>query len=106
MKKKILIGIIILLLPKKEVEKNEDFSIFTYQLCIERDFISEILSNGTDIEVLEPQSLRDNISTTIRNMLGKYGGWNNSVSSYKFEVLARIELASKEPESLILSIEL
>lgn len=59
---------------QKEVETSEDFSIFTYFLCIERDFISEILSNGTDIEVLEPKSLRDNISTTIRNMLGKYGG--------------------------------
>jgi predicted DNA-binding transcriptional regulator YafY len=57
---------------QKEVETSEDFSIFAYYLCIERDFISEILSNGTDIEVLEPQSLRDNISTTIRNMLGKY----------------------------------
>ena len=57
---------------QKEVEKNEDFSIFTYQLCIERDFISEILSNGTDIEVLEPQSLREEVSATIRKMLGKY----------------------------------
>jgi hypothetical protein len=57
---------------QKEVEKNEDFSIFTYQLCIERDFISEILSNGTDIEVLEPQFLRDEVSATIRKMLGKY----------------------------------
>jgi predicted DNA-binding transcriptional regulator YafY len=54
------------------VETNEDFSIFTYQLCIERDFISEILSNGTDIEVLEPQSLREEVSATIRKMLGKY----------------------------------
>ena len=57
---------------QKEVETNEDFSIFTYQLCIERDFISEILSNGTDIEVLEPQSLREEVSATIRKMLGKY----------------------------------
>jgi hypothetical protein len=57
---------------QKEVETNEDFSIFSYFLCIERDFISEILSNGTDIEVLEPQSLRDEVSTTIRKMLGKY----------------------------------
>lgn len=57
---------------QKEVETNEDFSIFTYQLCIERDFVSEILSNGTDIEVLEPQSLREEVATTIRKMLGKY----------------------------------
>lgn len=57
---------------QKEVETNEDFSIFTYQLCIERDFISEILSNGTDIEVLEPQLLREEVSATIRKMLGKY----------------------------------
>lgn len=57
---------------QKEVETNDEFSIFTYQLCIERDFISEILSNGTDIEVLEPQFLRDEVSATIRKMLGKY----------------------------------
>ena len=57
---------------QKEVETNEDFSIFSYLLCIERDFISEILSNGTDMEVLEPQSLRDEVSTTIRKMLGNY----------------------------------
>lgn len=59
---------------QKEVKTTEDFSIFTYYICIERDFISEILSNGTDIEVLEPQSLRDEVSTTIKNMLGKYEG--------------------------------
>ena len=57
---------------QKEVETNEDFSIFSYFLCIERDFISEILSNGTDIEVLEPQSLREEVSATIRKMLEKY----------------------------------
>ena len=57
---------------QNEVETNEEFSIFTYQLCIEQDFISEILSNGTDIEVLEPQSLREEVSATIRKMLGKY----------------------------------
>ena len=57
---------------QKEVETNEEFSIFSYFLCIERDFISEILSNGTDIEVLEPQSLREEVSATIRKMLGKY----------------------------------
>ena len=57
---------------QKEVETNEEFSIFTYQLCVERDFISEILSNGTDIEVLEPQSLREEVSATIRKMVGKY----------------------------------
>lgn len=57
---------------QKEVETNEDFSIFTYYLCIERDFVSEILSNGTDIEVLEPKSLREEVSSTIKQMLGMY----------------------------------
>ncbi len=59
---------------QEEEETTADFSIFTYLFCVERDFISEILSNGTDIEVLEPQSLRNEVSTTIRNMLGKYEG--------------------------------
>lgn len=59
---------------QKEVETSADYSIFTYFISVERDFISEIISNGTDIEVLEPQSLREDITKTIREMLGKYEG--------------------------------
>ena len=59
---------------QKEVETNADYSIFTYKISVERDFISEILSNGTDIEVLEPQSLREEVTNTIKSMLGMYEG--------------------------------
>lgn len=57
---------------QNEVETTDEYSIFTYFLCIERDFIQEILSNGTDIEVLEPLSLRQDITDTINKMLGLY----------------------------------
>ena len=56
------------------METNADYSIFTYKISVERDFISEILSNGTDIEVLEPQSLREEVTNTIKSMLGMYEG--------------------------------
>ena len=35
-----------------EVERNDEYSIFTYRLRPEFDFIQELLANGNDIEVL------------------------------------------------------
>jgi hypothetical protein len=40
---------------QEEVERNEDYSIFTYFLRPTYDFIQELLWNGEEVEVLEPQ---------------------------------------------------
>ena len=55
-----------------EVEKNDEYSIFTYFLRPEFDFIQELLANGEDIEVLEPLWLRKDVGGIIKRMWNKY----------------------------------
>jgi len=47
---------------QKEVERAEDYSIFTYFLRPTFDFIQELLSLGISTEVLSPKTLRKEIS--------------------------------------------
>ena len=42
-----------------EIERTDEYSIFTYHLRPEFDFIMELLSKGEDIEVLEPVWLQN-----------------------------------------------
>lgn len=55
-----------------EVERNDEYSIFIYFLRPEFDFIIELLSNGEDVEVLEPFWLRKDIGGIIKRMWNKY----------------------------------
>ena len=55
-----------------EVERNDEYSLFTYRLRPEFDFIIELLSNGEDVEVLEPFWLRKDIGGIIKRMWNKY----------------------------------
>jgi predicted DNA-binding transcriptional regulator YafY len=55
-----------------EIERNEEYSIFKYYLRPTFDFMQEILWNGEDVEVLEPQSLRKEIAGIINRMNKKY----------------------------------
>lgn len=55
-----------------EVERNDEYSIFTYYLRPEFDFIIELLSNGEDVEVLEPIWLRKEVGGIIKRMWNKY----------------------------------
>ena len=57
---------------QEEIEENEEYSIFTLRICPEFDFCQEILSNGEDIEVLEPLWLRKEIAGMINRMWNKY----------------------------------
>lgn len=57
---------------QEEVERNEDYSIFTYYLRPTYDFIQELLWNGEEVEVLEPQWLRDEMRGRIERMLDLY----------------------------------
>ena len=57
---------------QEEIEKNDEYSIFTYYLCPSYDFIQELLWHGADMEVLEPQSLRKEIAGIINSMNEKY----------------------------------
>ena len=57
---------------QEEIERNEEYSIFTFYLRPTFDFIQEILLNGENMEVLEPLPLREEIAGIINRMNSKY----------------------------------
>ena len=57
---------------QEEIETNKEYSVFQYMLRPTYDFMQELLSHGSDIEVLEPESLRKNISDIVEKMHGIY----------------------------------
>ena len=57
---------------QKEIERNDEYSIFTVRLRPTFDFRQEILSQGCDIEVLEPKWFRDEIAEISKHMWNKY----------------------------------
>lgn len=57
---------------QKEVEIGKEYSIFELRLCPEFDFQQEILSKIPEIEVLEPQWLREEIAEKVKAMIVKY----------------------------------
>lgn len=57
---------------QEEIERNEEYSVFTFNLRPEFDFQQEILKNGAEVEVLEPQWLRDEIAGKIKRMSDSY----------------------------------
>lgn len=59
---------------QQEVETHEDYSIFTYRLCPELDFVIEIMSMGERVEVLEPKQLRNQIAESAEQLSRLYNG--------------------------------
>lgn len=59
---------------QKEVEKTAEYSIFSYYLTPNYDFIHDILYYADDVEVMEPTSLRDSFETITSNLNRKYNG--------------------------------
>ena len=57
---------------QEEIEKNDEYSIFSYMIRPEYDFMQEILRNGENMEVLEPDWLRQEMSGIIKRMNDKY----------------------------------
>ena len=57
---------------QQEIERNDEYSIFSYYLRPAFDFQQEILWNGEDMEVLEPIWLRKEIAGKIERMWNKY----------------------------------
>ena len=60
---------------QKEIERTDEYVIFSYYLCCTIDFKQEILAMGDKMEVLEPASLRSEIEQIgkeiVRNHKGK-----------------------------------
>lgn len=59
---------------QKETEKTAEYSIFSYYLTPNYDFIHDVLYYADDVEVMEPTSLRDTFETITSNLNRKYNG--------------------------------
>ena len=57
---------------QKEIERNDEYSIFTVRLRPTFDFRQEILSQGCDVEVLEPKWFRNEVAEISKHMWNKY----------------------------------
>lgn len=58
---------------QKLVETHENYSIYEYWLAPTLDFKQEILRHGPTVEVLSPESLREEVKEDIAAMSGIYG---------------------------------
>ena len=57
---------------QKEIEQTDEYSIFIVKLRPTFDFRQEILSQGSDIEVLEPKWFREELAEISKQMWHKY----------------------------------
>lgn len=57
---------------QEEIESKDDYSVFSYCLKPTFDFMQELLSHGSTVEVLQPLSLRKDIANIIREMAKHY----------------------------------
>ena len=57
---------------QKEIEQNDDYSVFSYNVVPSTDFIQEILSHGDTVVVLEPEDLASEIKDIAQNMVDSY----------------------------------
>lgn len=57
---------------KETYYKRGEFSEFTYKLSITPELISQLLSMGSQVEVLEPEELREEMKERINNMSNLY----------------------------------
>jgi len=57
---------------QQEIEQNDEYSIFTVRLRPTFDFRREILSMGSDIEVLSPDWFREEVAEISKHMWNKY----------------------------------
>ena len=55
-----------------EVQTTDTYSDFAYQLCVTTNLIHELLEKGDRIEVLEPESLREEMRSYISRMFNRY----------------------------------
>ena len=57
---------------QKEIERTDEYSIFIVRLRPTFDFRQEVLSQGNDIEVMEPKWFRDEVAEISKHMWNKY----------------------------------
>ena len=52
--------------------KHGEFAEFTYRLCVTPELVSQLLAMGDNVEVLEPEKLREEMKKRINNMFNFY----------------------------------
>ena len=57
---------------QREIESNDEYTIFEYKIAPTYDFIQEILYHANQLEVLSPESFRQQIKAIIQEMYGFY----------------------------------
>ncbi len=57
---------------QRVLEENEDYVTFRLRVCPTYDFIMELMSHGSKVEVLKPASLRQHIADKIQEMSNLY----------------------------------
>ncbi len=58
---------------QKELESNDNYTLFEYHLRPTFDFYQQLLSQADLVEVLEPESVREQMVTYAKNLLAYYG---------------------------------
>ena len=61
---------------QREIEANEEWSIFEYHLVPSFNFYQQLLWHRERLEVLEPMSVRNAMKEIIDNMCGMYASHN------------------------------
>ena len=62
---------------QRELASTPDYTDFSYDLRPTSDFIGQLLSQGSGIEVLEPQDLRQKMRELVEESLNRYQGVND-----------------------------
>jgi predicted DNA-binding transcriptional regulator YafY len=57
---------------QQEIDSADDYSIFQYQVRPTFDFRQALLSKGSEVEVLEPITFREEMKNEIQNMKNRY----------------------------------
>ena len=57
---------------QQEIERNDEYSIFTYELRPSNDFYQILLHNAEHIEVISPETVREEMAEKVRAMAEKY----------------------------------
>ena len=57
---------------QEEVETHRDYSVFSYELAPDYDFVQDVLGFGDTVEVLEPAALRKKLGQMIEHLYNMY----------------------------------
>ena len=54
------------------IESNDEYSVYEYWLAPTLDFRQEVLRHGPTVEVLEPETFREEVKDDIQEMMKLY----------------------------------